>query len=372
MVVGVMALSCGGGGNTNPAAGLVHVTITGHGGVSLDGSVSAASCDRETPCISDVEVTRGTYTLLIEADDGWELASATFDGVAIESGYEFEATEDQTLDVVFVPQGPQVEVAVSISGHGTVSIGDEDVTCAEASCTDTVSVDEGAVLAVSGTAAPTWARQSLQVGGVDHPNDTDYTFAAATTVSAVFTMPSLVCTPTSTAASPPSVTFVNPNGGGCAGQILFIGGSSLGGDGTCVVVDETSLPLEAGAGNDVIRVALPPGMSPGIHTFTISTLAGSTTVDVFVASGDAAVPTAMSPNPIAQGAALTITGTNLGAVSEVRYVGAASPNTCAITARSETSVTCTTPAQAGSFTVHAANGCGGADVPGGPLVVTPP
>jgi hypothetical protein len=360
------------------------VSVRGRGTLTFTDSdlvvVETITCAMDGRCPDVlIDVPAGPVTITpTPGDDTWRFLRLFRNGQHLPIDEPVTLADGDLLEAEFVRTG----VVVQITGRGTLKFQDEEnaddlvFTCdMDGACPEQLFETPAQELftIVATPVDADWELTSLTKNGNALTNgQMDVSVNQGNVFTAVFTRvgPPL-CTPTSDPGGPPSISFVNPFGGGCEGQILFIGGSNLGGVGSCVVANGQSLTLDAGSGNDVLRVLVPVGFGTGLFGFDVSTLSGTAHRDIVIASGGPAVPTSMSPNPVQVGGTLTITGTNLAGTTEVRFQGDAQPNLCTIVTATDTTVTCTIPNNPGAKTVFVANPCGGAVAPGGPLVVEP-
>ncbi len=268
--------------------------------------------------------------------------------------------------------------AVTIQGHGQVNVVSQMVTCEQASCTSSVSIERNIDDAdgVRAFADAGWLPQSLAIGDV-MVTPTDASGALLGTlpssgVAIVATFDELAsCTPTVDLPSAPTVSMV-PAVVCVARDIVLTGdnlvdptSSSGGNTGTCIyvnTVNETPTSWQTTPQVEPSQSVTLLAPSPaGFAFISVVTLAGQTVAGLDIVDEPAPTLAGIAPTTATAGDTITVDGTALGDDASVALTG---PEELMIPLGATTGTTgqFTVPAAAvmppGDYQVAVANACG--------------
>ncbi|WP_350347468.1 IPT/TIG domain-containing protein [Agromyces sp. G08B096] len=329
------------------AAGVVDVVVTTPGGSSEPLPFTYVPAPVLTSLTPDEGPTAGGTDVIIAGTDLEGATSVTVDGVEV----PFTVEPDGTISIVTPPHAAGVvDVVVTTPGGSSEPL---PFTYVPAPVLTSLTPDEGPTaggtdVIIAGTALED--ATSVTVDGVEVPFtvEPDGTISIVTPPHAAGVVDVVVTTPGGsseplpfTYVPAPVLTSLTPDEGPTAGgTIVTVEGTNLGGA-TELTIDGVSVPFTQ-VDDTTVSFITPPHAAGTVDV--VVTTAGGASAPLPFTYVPAPVITALTPDegPTAGGTPVTITGTDLGGVTEVLVDGVSVP----FTPVSDTEITFVTPPHA--------------------------
>jgi hypothetical protein len=270
--------------------------------------------------------------------------------------------------------------AVTIQGHGQVNVVSQMVTCEQASCTSSVSIERNIDDAdgVRAFADAGWLPQSLAIGDmVVTPTDASGALVSTLPSSGVAIVATFAelssCTPTVDLPSAPTVSMVPAVV--CVARNIVLTGDNLidptaiapsGDIGTCIyvnTVNETPTDWQTTPQSEPAQSVTLLAPSPAGFAFvSVVTLAGQTVAGLDIVDEPTPTILGIAPTTATAGDSITVDGTALGDDASVALTGPDEALTIPLGATTGTTGQFTVPAAAvvppGDYQIAVVNACG--------------